>query len=53
VITCYVRYEIDPGQIPVFEEFAKRWMAIVQRQGGVHHGYFLPAEGASDIADRR
>lgn len=25
-------------------------MDLVQRHGGVHHGYFLPAEGASDVA---
>jgi NIPSNAP len=50
VITCQVRYEIDPDRIAAFEAFANRWMELVQRHGGVHHGYFLPAEGASDIA---
>jgi hypothetical protein len=50
VITCHVRYEIDPARIDAFEEFARRWMVLVQRHGGTHHGYFLPAEGASDIA---
>jgi hypothetical protein len=50
MITCQVRYEIDPDQVPVFEQFANRWMEIVNRHGGVHHGYFLPAEGANDVA---
>lgn len=50
VITCHVRYEIDPGKIAAFERFAERWMELVDRHGGMHHGYFLPAEGASDIA---
>jgi NIPSNAP len=50
VITCQVRYEIDPQRIDAFEEFARRWMVLVERHGGTHHGYFLPAEGASDIA---
>jgi hypothetical protein len=50
VITCHVRYEIDPGRIDAFERFARRWMDLVSRHGGVHHGYFLPSEGASDIA---
>jgi len=50
VITCHVRYEIDPEQIEAFERFAQRWMVLVTRHGGLHHGYFLPAEGASDIA---
>jgi hypothetical protein len=50
VITCHIRYEIDPDRIAAFETFANRWMELVERHGGVHHGYFLPAEGASDIA---
>lgn len=50
MITCHVRYEIDPEQIEAFERFASRWMALVNDRGGIHHGYFLPAEGASDIA---
>jgi hypothetical protein len=33
-----------------FEEFARRWMDVVNRYGGTHHGYFLPSEGASDRA---
>lgn len=32
----------DPKQI--------RWMELVTQRGGVHHGYFLPTEGASDVA---
>jgi NIPSNAP len=50
VITCHVRYEIEPDRIAAFEEFAHRWMELVGRHGGVHHGYFLPAEGANDVA---
>jgi hypothetical protein len=50
MITCHVRYEIDPAKIEDFERFARAWMALVDRSGGTHHGYFLPAEGASDIA---
>jgi len=50
VITCHVRYEIDPSRIEAFERFARKWMELVERHGGTHHGYFLPSEGASDIA---
>ena len=49
-VTCHLRYEIDPSRIDAFERFAKRWIALVERSGGEHHGYFLPSEGASDIA---
>jgi hypothetical protein len=49
VITCHLRYEIDPARIEAFEHFAQAWMALVERHGGTHHGYFLPSEGASDV----
>ena len=49
-VTCHLRYEIDASQLDAFERFAKRWIALVNRSGGQHHGYFLPSEGASDVA---
>lgn len=49
-VTCHLRYEIDPSEIEAFERFAQRWIALVERSGGQHHGYFLPSEGASDVA---
>ena len=51
MITCVVHYTIDPGRIEAFEAFAREWMRLVAEHGGVHHGYFLPAEGASDKAE--
>lgn len=50
MITCVVEYTIDPAQIESFEQFARAWMDLVDQHGGRHHGYFLPAEGASDRA---
>jgi hypothetical protein len=50
MITCVVRYTIDPAQIDAFERFATEWMRLVDAHGGHHHGYFLPGEGASDEA---
>ncbi len=50
MITCVVEYVIDPARIDAFERFARRWMELVDLHGGTHHGYFLPAEGASDKA---
>lgn len=50
MITCHVRYVIDPYQIPAFEAYARLWIKLVERMGGQHHGYFLPAEGANNIA---
>ena len=50
MITCVVDYVIDAAKIDAFERFARRWMELVSLHGGTHHGYFLPAEGASDKA---
>ena len=50
MITCVVDYVIDPSKIEAFETFGKRWIELVERHGGRHHGYFLPSEGASDRA---
>jgi NIPSNAP len=50
MITCVVEYVIAPAKIDAFERFARRWIELVGAHGGTHHGYFLPAEGASDKA---
>lgn len=50
MITCYLRYVIDPHKLAEFEEYARAWIPIVNRMGGTHHGYFMPHEGASNIA---
>ena len=50
MITIHLRYTIDPEQLDVFEDYAKRWMGLVERFGGEHHGYFLPAESDNDEA---
>lgn len=50
MITCVVDYVIDPAKLTAFEEFARRWIRLVNEHGGTHHGYFLPSEGASDRA---
>lgn len=45
MITCVVEYVIDPAKIEAFERFGRRWIELVDAHGGMHHGYFLPAEG--------
>jgi hypothetical protein len=50
MITCVLHYTIDAAQTEAFEAFAKAWIGLVNRNGGTHHGYFLPSEGASDQA---
>lgn len=50
MITCCLTYRIDPFKLAEFEEYARRWIPLVARFGGVHHGYYLPSEGANDLA---
>lgn len=50
MVSCYLRYVIDPDKIGEFEQYAKMWLELLPRFGGIHHGYFLPSEGESDIA---
>lgn len=50
MITCHLRYVLDPTKIAEFERYGKVWIPLVKKFGGVHHGYLLPSEGASNIA---
>jgi len=50
MITCYLRYVIDPYKVKEFEHYAKLWLPLIERFGGTPHGYFLPSEGANNIA---
>ena len=50
MITCYIRYIIDPSKLDEFEKYAKLWIPLVGKFGGQHHGYFLPSEGANNVA---
>lgn len=50
MITCYVKYQIDPDKTEEFESYARLWIPLVERFGGTHHGYFLPHESDNDLA---
>lgn len=50
MITCCVRYVIDPKKVKEFEKYAMIWIPLVEKFGGQHNGYFLPSEGANNIA---
>jgi hypothetical protein len=50
MVTCHVRYLIDPTKLTQFEHYASRWIPLVQRFGGQHHGSFLPSEGENNVA---
>ena len=50
MLTCFIRYQIDPFQRDAFREYARHWLAIIPRCGGSLRGYWLPHEGTNDIA---
>ena len=50
MVTIYVRYVLDTAKLPEFEHYGKLWIPLVEKFGGRHHGYFMPSEGANNIA---
>ena len=47
MVTCFIRYEIDPFQREAFRRYALAWATIIPRLGGELIGYFLPHEGSN------
>ena len=50
MVTVYLRYVLDTTKLKEFEHYAKLWIPLVEKFGGQHHGYFMPGEGANNIA---
>ena len=50
MISCYIRYTIDPDQLDAFEAYARAWIPLVNSMGGTHHGYFLPEQDGDNMA---
>lgn len=50
MITCFIRYEIDPFKLPQFEEYARNWGEIIPRCGADLIGYYAPHEGSATTA---
>jgi hypothetical protein len=50
MITCFIRYEIDPFKTSAFETYARRWGQAIPRCGADLIGYFGPHEGSATTA---
>lgn len=50
MLTCFIRYEIDPYKIAEFEEYARNWGQAIPIQGANLIGYFAPHEGSATTA---
>jgi hypothetical protein len=49
MITCFIRYELDPYKRAQFDQYAKAWGQAIPRCGADLIGYFSPHEGSSTI----
>lgn len=50
MITCFIRYEIDPFKKEAFETYARNWGEAIPRCGADLIGYFAPWEGSATTA---
>ncbi|MCE9501989.1 MAG: NIPSNAP family protein [Leptospira sp.] len=48
MVTCFLKYIIDPAKVKEFEHYGKLWIDLVNKMGGIHHGYLLPHEGPNN-----
>lgn len=50
MITCFIRYEIDPFKRDLFEAYARNWGQAIPQCGADLIGYFAPHEGSATTA---
>lgn len=50
MLTCVIRYQIDPAKKAQFERYARNWGQAIPRCGAELTGYFAPHEGSSTLA---
>jgi len=50
MLTCVIRYHIDPTKKEQFARYARNWGEAIPRCGADLIGYFAPHEGSSTLA---
>jgi len=50
MLTCIIRYHIDPTKKDQFKSYAENWNTAIPRNGADLVGYFAPREGSSTLA---
>ena len=50
MITCFIKYEIDPARKSEFIAYAQNWGQAIPRCGADLVGYFAPHEGSATLA---
>ncbi len=49
MVTCFLKYTIDPAKVNEFKHYGQLWIDLVNKMGGLHHGYLIPHEGPNNI----
>ena len=50
MLTCIIKYHIDPSKKEMFNQYARNWGAAIPRCGADLIGYYAPHEGSSTLA---
>ena len=50
MITCFIRYDIEPWGRDAFVDYARNWGQAIPRCGADLIGYFAPHEGSATTA---
>lgn len=50
MLTCVIRYHIDPTKKAQFEQYARNWGEAIPRCGADLIGYYAPCEGSTTLA---
>lgn len=50
MLTCVIRYQIDPTRKEAFIRYARNWGQAIPRCGASLIGYYAPHEGSSTLA---
>ncbi|WP_193181128.1 NIPSNAP family protein [Nisaea sediminum] len=50
MLTCFIRYHIDPTKKAQFIEYSRNWGEAIPRCGADLIGYFAPHEGSTTLA---
>jgi hypothetical protein len=51
MFTCIIRYTVDVERREELEAYAHAWIALIEKYGGKHHGYFVPPRETDVIPD--
>ena len=50
MLTCIIRYQIDPTKKAQFTQYARNWGQAIPRNGADLIGYYAPHEGSTTLA---